>query len=158
MENGYALALNKWALDKSIKNEVGLLIILSSLSAEKGYCYASNQYLANVFGTHEKTISRKLGKLEEKKYLKIHYEKKGFEITRREIRVTNLLPVQLQKCYPSSNKNVTYKNTSIKNTSNKNINNILPEWFDKKIISEKLSNEEKKEMEMLLKEFKSEKS
>ena len=153
MENGYALALNKWALDKSIKNEVGLLIILSSLSAEKGYCYASNQYLANVFGTHEKTISRKLGKLEEKKYLKIHYEKKGFEITKREIRVTNLLPVQLQKCYPSSYKNVTYKNTSIKNTS---IKNIIPVWFDKKIENEKLTDKEKKEMETLLREFKNE--
>ena len=49
MEDGYSLCLNKWALDKTIKNELGLLLIISSLTAEKGYCYASNGYLAKQF-------------------------------------------------------------------------------------------------------------
>ena len=40
MENGYSICFNEWALDQTIKNELGLLLIISSLSAEKGYCYA----------------------------------------------------------------------------------------------------------------------
>ena len=60
MENGYALCLNEWALDKSIKNELGLLLIISSLCAEKGYCYASNKYLAEIFDTNEVVICRKI--------------------------------------------------------------------------------------------------
>ena len=155
MENGYALALNKWALDKSIKNEVGLLIILSSLSAEKGYCYASNQYLAKILNVTEISVSMKLRKLKEKGYITIDYKKSGFKVESREVRLKNILTADYKNFEPPIKKNFKYKNTSIKNTS---INNILPEWFDKKIISEKLSDKEKKEMEMLLKEFKSEKS
>lgn len=139
MENGYALCLNKWALDQDIKNELGLLVIISSLCAEKGYCFASNEYLAKIFKTHEKTISRKIKKLESKKYIKINYKKKGFEIISREIRVTKMLPVHQQNCYPSSNKNVTYKNISTNNTSinNKRIIEYINEmndyrWFDEK--------------------------
>ena len=48
MKNGYAICFNEWVLDNSIKNELRLLLIISSLCAEKGYCYASNEYLANI--------------------------------------------------------------------------------------------------------------
>ena len=41
--NGYAICFNDWALDKSIKNELGLLLIISSLCAKEGYCYATNE-------------------------------------------------------------------------------------------------------------------
>ena len=34
MENGYAICMNEWALDKDIKNELGLLFIISCLCAE----------------------------------------------------------------------------------------------------------------------------
>ena len=68
MENGYSLCFNEWALDKDIKNELGLLLIVSSLTAEKGYCYASNKYLGELFNEPEPTISRKLNKLANKGY------------------------------------------------------------------------------------------
>ena len=90
MENGYAICFNEWALDKDIKNELGLLIIISSLSAEKGYCFASNKYLSELFGIEEETISRKLSKLVNKSYITIDYEKRGCEVVSRKIRLTKI--------------------------------------------------------------------
>ena len=73
MEQGYAICLNKWTLDESIKNELRLLLIISSLCAKEGYCFASNEYLANIFNETEHNISIKLKKLESKGHL--HIEK-----------------------------------------------------------------------------------
>ena len=117
--NGYSICFNKASLDKSIKNELGLLNIISSLSAEKGYCYASNKYLAGLFDVPTETISRKLKILSDKEYITIEYERKGCEIIGRKIRLTNLLIDDYQKCYSTINKNVKEKNITIKNTSNK---------------------------------------
>ena len=120
MYGGYSICLNKWALDKDIKNELGLLLIISSLTAEKGYCFASNQRLAEIFETTEVSISRKLKKLVEKGYINIEYKKKGCQVINRKIRLTKMLTDDYQKCYSTINKNV--KDNNISNTTN-NISN-----------------------------------
>ena len=117
--NGYAICFNKASLDKSIKNELGLLNIISSLSAEKGYCYASNKYLAGLFDTTEETISRKIKTLQDRDYITIEYERKGCEITRRKIRLTKISIDDYQKYQSTIDKNVKENNISIKNISNK---------------------------------------
>lgn len=129
MENGYALCFNEWALDKDINGELGLLLIISSLCSEKGYCYASNKYLADLFDTTEITISRKLRKLKTKNYITIEYEKRGAEIKNRFIRLTRLLTDDYQICKPTVNKNVKENNTIINNTINKK--EIYKERFKK---------------------------
>ena len=121
MEDGYAVCLNKWALDKEIKTELGLLIIISSLCAEKGYCYASNKFLADLFEAPENTISLKIKKLEEKGYIKIDYEKRGCEVLKRYIRIEKNQIDDLKKINSTILKKSKEKNISIKNTS---INNI----------------------------------
>lgn len=113
MSEGYSICFNEWALDKDIKDELGLLLIISSLTAEKGYCYASNDYLAKIFKTNVVTISRKIKILEEKKYIEIEYEKKGCLVISRKIRLTKMLT--------AINKNV--KENNISNINNTNINN-----------------------------------
>ena len=117
MKNGYAICLNEWALDKGIKNELGLLLIISSLCAEKGYCYASNEYLAKEFNLPEVTISRKIKKLKEKGYITIQYKYRGCEVINRFIRLTKMLTDGYQKCESTINKNVKDNNISINNTS-----------------------------------------
>lgn len=112
MNDGYGLCLNKWALDKDIKTELGLLIIISSLCAEKGYCFASNQYLSEIFDLPENTISLKIKKLEEKGYIKIIYEKRGCEITKRYIRIEKNQIDDLKK----------FNSTILKNSKDNNIN------------------------------------
>ena len=94
---GYSLCLNEWALDKDIKNELGLLLIISSLCAKKGYCYASNEYFAKLFELDASQISKKLSKLCKKGYIQIAYQRRGAEIIFREIRLSKLSIDDCQK-------------------------------------------------------------
>ena len=121
MKEGYSICFNEWALDKNIKDELGLLLIISSLTAEKGYCYASNDYLAKIFETSVVTISRKIKILEEKKYIKIEYEKKGCLVISRKIRLTKMLTAINKNVNRTINKNV--KENNISNINNTSINN-----------------------------------
>ena len=121
MNEGYSICFNEWALDKDIKDELGLLLIISSLTAEKGYCYASNDYLAKIFKTNVVTISRKIKILEEKNYISIEYEKKGCLVISRKIRLTKMLTAINKNVNRAINKNV--KDNNINNINNTNINN-----------------------------------
>lgn len=123
MNEGYSICFNEWALDKDIKDELGLLLIISSLTAEKGYCYASNDYLAKIFKTSVITISRKIKILEEKKYIEIEYEKKGCLVISRKIRLTKMLTAINKNVNRTINKNV--KENNISNINNTNNNNII---------------------------------
>lgn len=116
INDGYAICFNEWAIDKDIKNELGLLLIISSLCADKGYCWATNEYLSKLFEESEVNISRKINKLEEKDYISVDYEKQGCKVTKRIItinKIVNRNVYDYQKCYPTINKNVKENNTSI---------------------------------------------
>ena len=135
MENGYSYCSNKWALDKDIKNELGLLLIISSLCAERGYCFASNKYLADLFQTNETLISRKLKKLEDKSYIQMEYEKQGTQVTNRYIRLSKTITGHYLKSKPTVIENDKENITSINNIS---INNkeIYKERFKKPTLEE----------------------
>lgn len=135
MNQGYSICFNEWALDKDIKNELGLLMIISSLCAEKGYCYASNKYLGELFDLPEQTISRKIKILQEKKYITIEYEKRGCEVIERRLRLTKLLTDDYQKCESTINKNVKENNIIVNNISN-NIKENTKRKFVKPTIEE----------------------
>lgn len=121
MENGYSICLNKWALDKDIKSELGLLLIISSLCAEKGYCYANNKYLSELFGVTEISISTKIKKLEEKGYIEVSYKKRGCEVIERYIRLKNILIDDLNFFKSTVKENFKENNNNINN--NKEIYN-----------------------------------
>ena len=143
MKEGYSICFNEWALDKDIKDELGLLLIISSLTAEKGYCYASNNYLAEIFKTNVVTISRKIKNLEEKKYISIEYEKKGCLVISRKIRLTKMLTTINKNVNRTINKNV--KDNNINNINNTNINNkkeSKKETSYDKIINSMIEDEE----------------
>ena len=121
MNNGYSICFNKWVLDKNIKNEFRLLVIISSLTAETGYCFASNKYLSDIFNETETSISNKIKKLEKNNYIEIEYEKRGCEITSRKIRLKNILFDDEKLFYSTIKKNLKENNISINNTSKKEI-------------------------------------
>ena len=85
MENWYAICLNEWIFDPRIKNELNLLLYISSLSAERWYCFASNWHLSEKFWIHEVNISRKLKKLSDLWLLRMDYKMKDRQIISREI-------------------------------------------------------------------------
>lgn len=130
MENGYALCLNEWIFDTRIKNELNLLLYISSLTAERGYCYAKNEHFAQKFGEHETSISRKIKKLEALGYINIEYTKKGCEITDRKIRLAKMLIDDYQKCEPTISKNAKDNNTSINNTNNNKYMSDFEEFWE----------------------------
>lgn len=136
MQEGYSICFNEWALDKEIKNELGLLLIISSLCAEKGYCFASNKYLSQLFDVPEQTISRKIKLLENKKYITIEYKKRGCEIIERNIRLTKLLSDDKQKCVSTINKIVKDNNININNTSNNIKEKSIKRKFEKPTIEQ----------------------
>lgn len=127
MNKGYSICLNEWALDTEIKNELPLLLIISSLCAEKGYCFASNEYLANLFKTNDQVISRKLKKLEAKGYITIEYQYYGSKVEKRFIRLPNLTTIAKKSngtiaengngtiAENGKDKNISINNTSINN-------------------------------------------
>ena len=119
MVGGYAICFNEWIFDNSIKNELSLLLYISSLTAERGYCFASNAHFAGIFAETDVNISRKIKKLEHANYINIKYIKRGAEVIKREIRLTKMLTDDYQKCYSTVNKNVKENNTR---DNNKKIN------------------------------------
>lgn len=119
MDEGYAICLNQWALDKEIKNELGLLLIISSLCAEKGYCYAGNNYFAELFEIDESMVSKKIKKLESKGYIKIEYSKVGNVVSSRIIRLSKMTTAVV--------KNDKENITSINKKETNNINIISKE-------------------------------
>lgn len=133
LRDGYGISFNEWVLDNKIKNELRLLLIISSLSANKGFCNATNTYFAELFNESEETISRKINKLIEKKYLIAEYEKKGFEITNRKLRLTKI-SIDYQKYQSAIDKNIK----GINNKENNIIinNNITKEKFQKPTIED----------------------
>ncbi len=58
---------------------------LTALCNEKGYCWAGNSYFAELYHTKEETISRWIKSLKENGYIKMEYDKRGFEIIERRI-------------------------------------------------------------------------
>ena len=130
MQNGYAICLNKWALDKDIKSELGLLLIISSLCAKEGYCFASNKFLSEQFGVTEQSISNKIKKLEEKNYIQVDYNRRGCEIISRQIRLKNFYIDDIKKVIPTieekfKDNNISINNTSINNTTTDTIFDFL---------------------------------
>lgn len=123
MKEGYSICFNEWALDKRIKSELNLLLIISSLCAEKGYSWASNEYLAQLFEIDEVSVSRKIKKLEQLGYLTVDYKMRGSQVVSKNLRLTKMLTVRLQKNQRSVNKNVKDNNISNNNTNNNNTTN-----------------------------------
>ena len=75
----------KWLTDNNIKNELGLLLLISDISHKEGYCDKPNKYFANKFCIDEVTVSRKIKKLIKNGYLEVEYIKSGCIIDERRL-------------------------------------------------------------------------
>ena len=64
-----------------------------SLSRKEGYCFATNNYLANILNFHPKTISKWINNLEKKKILTIEYVK---NIKMKLLKERYLYPIHLK--------------------------------------------------------------
>ncbi len=106
--------------DNDLKDKAKLLFSeITCLTNSLGYCVASNEYFAKLYGVSKETISRLINQLAEKNYIEITYEKRGSQVTKRMI----ILSSDIQKCQRSNDEiinrtvdeNVKDNNTSINN-------------------------------------------
>lgn len=130
MTNGYGICLNEWLEDESIKTELRLLIKISSLTAEKGFCYASNGFFAEYFNTSDVTISKQIKKLEKLNYIEIEYQRRGAEVLKRFIRLKKTLTDDYQKLKPTIKENFKENITSINIISNNKEHSLISSFFD----------------------------
>jgi len=90
LQNGYAICFNSWLFDERIQNELRLLLLISSLSAKEGYCYADNEYLASKLNKTAVWVSGAISKLKKYGYVEVELQKFGAVVTNRKIKLLAL--------------------------------------------------------------------
>lgn len=126
LSGGYAICFNQWLFDDRIKSQLRLLLLIASLSAKEGYCYASNQYLAEKFKTTPENISRQISILRDYGYIKTEDEKFGAVVTNRKIKIVAFENLSASTAVDENdnavNKNVNRGYQKDQPTVNKNVN------------------------------------
>jgi DNA-binding MarR family transcriptional regulator len=91
MQKGYyAIIPANVRYDKELPSSAKLLYgELTALSNEKGFCWATNEYFAELYGVHNKSISRLISQLEKKGYVKSELIFEGKQVKERHIYITS---------------------------------------------------------------------
>lgn len=126
--------------DNSLVSNAKLLYgEITSLCNDKGYCYATNSYFAELYGVNKVSISRWIKQLIDKGYIvsKVEYNDNSKEINKRYLFVNDAYtPINknvntpYQNCYDPINKNVK------ENNKNEYIKEIYKEKFSKPTLDE----------------------
>lgn len=127
--------------DETLKDSAKLLYgLISSLINEKGYCFASNEYLAIKRNTTSQNISRLLKELEKKEYIVIIYLRDGAIVKNRKIyinsRLTEMLMAINQNVKHTVNQNVKESNKAIYSIRNNKEKIYKKEKFKKPTLKE----------------------
>lgn len=142
--------------DKNLSSTEKLLIgLIISLTLNKGYCFASNKYLANFLNISTRTISDCLSKLKVQNYIFVNYDNGK----RRIYLNTEKIPTKASKTVAENCSIPIEENCdhNIKKNYKRKWNiSSVPYWLEHPEVckSNLATEEEMKEMEELLKEFK----
>ena len=123
-KNYYAIIPASVRYDDELSDGTKLLYgEITALSNEKGYCWASDSYFAELYNVSKSTIQRRFKQLEEKGYIKreIVYEKGTRKIAHRYTHLCDS-PIRKNEHSPirkNERDNITDINTTLNNTVNK---------------------------------------
>ena len=140
-----------------------LLISILSLCKQKGYCWATNEYFAELFGVRKQTISKSISSLSKNNYIELKFDNSEKNNSKRIIKISEALTKIISGIKENMNTSVN-KNLNQYNKYNNKKKNIINEiytrdeegneyWNGKKIESKEATQEEIEELENLLKEF-----
>lgn len=91
---------------------------ITALTQKEGYCWANNEYFANLYGVHKQTISKWVNNLKDYKHIETEIDKLG----NRKIYISKVSAQTLRDISPNAQggigANAEHNNTSINNTKN----------------------------------------
>ena len=160
----YAIIPANVRYDKDLAPNAKLLYgEITALCNEKGYCWASNQYFAELYGVSVLSVKRWVNSLVNKGYVYriLTYKQNSKEVDKRILSIDSGIKIDttsVQKCYDpsikndtsSSIKNDTDNNTSINNTFNntdiykeknikkESVNSVIAEYTENKDLQDAL--------------------
>jgi hypothetical protein len=126
----YAVIPAEVRYDKELTPNAKLLYgEITALCNEKGYCWATNEYFANLYGVNKITISKWINQLVEKGYIhsEMIYKEGTKEITSRYLKLKDT-PINENVNTPI-NENVNTYLTKVKDPINENVNTPINEKF-----------------------------
>ena len=91
---------------------------ITALSNEKGYCFATNAYFANLYSMSNVSISRCISELKEHNYIRVVYDIKEKNVDKRKIYINNTENKKLE----NKELNEKLENEELKNNEEININ------------------------------------
>lgn len=116
----YAIIPADVRYDKDLPSNAKLLYgEITALCNERGYCWASNEYFAGLYEVSPRSITRWIGALEDKRYIRVELIRKGENIVERRritigdknVYVDKNVQSDRQNCLDDVDKNVQYNNT-----------------------------------------------
>lgn len=160
----YAIIPANVRYDKDLAPNAKLLYgEITALCNEKGYCWSSNQYFAELYGVSVLSVKRWVNSLVNKGYVyrTLTYKPNSKEVDKRILSIDSGIKIDttsVQKCYDpsikndtsSSIKNDTDNNTSINNTFNntniykeknikkESVNSVIAEYTENKDLQDAL--------------------
>lgn len=131
-----------------------LLIEIVSLCKKNGYCWPTNRYFMNKFDCTKPTISKSISSLSKYNYIDIEINNSEKNNSKRIIRLSEVLNKRItsiqENTYTSVQNNFNHYN-KYKNKEKDNIYYVDEEgneyWHGEKIKTEKMPDEELKELE-----------
>lgn len=139
------------------RTDIDVLSLIISLALNKGYCYATNDYLKEYINSSERTINYSLSKLKKLDYIIVKNENSKRRIYLNIEKIpTKVADEDAENCSNESASSCNHNINSNKYKNNNKRNEIIPYWMEHPeiCVSEPLSKAEQKEMNELMKDFK----
>lgn len=120
--NYYSIIPAHVRYDKELKPmEIIMYGELTALTNKYGYSYASNNYFAELYNVHKKTVSTWISHLKEKGYIDtVVIRDENMTVTERRIYITAPYPLNHGEGYPQKNGEPIHKKTEENNTRENN--------------------------------------
>lgn len=139
-----------------------LLIQIISLCKQKGYCWATNKYFAELNNVSRTTISKSVNNIATSNYINIQYEKQNLNNSKRKIELTPVLNNQIKRIKESFDTSIKEKFKQYNKNNDNKIDKIYTKdengneyWHGVKIEYNEATKEEQEEIRRLMKEIQS---